>query len=178
MAHPSLIAATDRYNPVARFLHWVVAALVLVAWPLGAVISFVKEDVKLTFYAAHESLGFLILWLMLARLAVRLLFPPPPEPPMPAIFSRTAGLVHGLLYVLLIAQPVVGFLATNAWGFPFKWFGLVDIWSPIGKSSTAPTLSLAHEIMGWSILILFALHLGGVVFHHVLRRDTTLYRMI
>jgi cytochrome b561 len=179
MAHPSLVAATERYNAPARLLHWLVAALVLVVWPLGAVISFVKEDVKLTFYLFHESLGFLILWIMLARLAVRLIAPPPPEPPMPAILVRTAAVVHWLLYGALILQPVIGFLATNAHGFPLQWFGVVEVWSPIGKNPTiAPAFSVVHFTLGWAILVLFALHLGGVLFHHVLRRDTTLYRML
>lgn len=179
MAHPSLIAAVERYNPAARLLHWAVALLVLVVFPFGAVIKFVKDDVKLTFYMIHESLGFLILWLMLARLAVRLVLRPPAEPPMPAIFARTAATVHVALYVALIVQPIAGFLATNAHGFPFAWFGLVEIWSPIAKSPTiAPLFSSIHVIGGYAILLLFLLHMGGVLFHHVIRRDTTLYRML
>lgn len=179
MVHPSLIAATERYRAPVRFLHWLIALLVLAVWPLGAVIQFVKEDVKLTFYLFHESLGFLILWLMLARLALRLIFRPPPHPPMPAIFARTAAVVHVLLYAALIVQPIAGFLATNAWGFPLRWFGAVDVWSPIGTAkSLAPVLSAIHYGTGWLILGLVLLHLGGVLFHHVLRRDTTLYRMV
>jgi cytochrome b561 len=141
------------------------------------VIKFVKEDVKLTFYMLHESFGFLILWLMLLRVLVRWLAPPPPSPPMPAIFERTATVVHVLLYVVLILQPIFGFLATNAFGFPLKLFGLVDVWSPIGKSDWAPALMSVHVALGWALLVLFALHMGGVLFHHVVRRDPTLYRM-
>jgi cytochrome b561 len=179
MVHPSLIAAVDRYNPVARLLHWTVAVLVLAAWPLGMVIKFVKEDVKLTFYLLHESLGFLILWVMLARLAIRLLIPPPPEPPMPALFVHTARIVHILLYAALLIQPIFGFLATNAFGFPLHWFNLVEVWSPIGKRpDLAPRLLEVHVVLGWAILVLFALHILGVIFHHVIRRDTTLYRMV
>lgn len=178
MVHPSIIAAAGRYNPVSQFLHWAIAVLVLVVFPLGAVIKFVKDDVKLTFFAMHESLGFLILWLMLLRLAVRLIFPPPPEQPMPAVFRLAAEIVHGLLYVTLIVQPILGFLTTNAYGFPLLWFGEVQVWSPIGKSPTlAPLLKSAHIATGWAILVLFVLHMGGVVFHHVIRRDATLYRM-
>ena len=35
-----------------------------------------------------------------------------------------------------------------------------------------------HEILAWSILALFVLHMGGVLHHHILRRDATLHRMI
>ncbi|HUG60510.1 MAG TPA: cytochrome b/b6 domain-containing protein, partial [Methylomirabilota bacterium] len=147
--------------------------------PFGAVIKFVKDDVKLTFYMIHESFGFLILWLMLARLTVRLLAPPPPKPPMPAILARTATAVHWALYAALIAQPIIGFLTTNAFGFPLDWFYLVEVWSPVGKNDTLGLLlKSVHITLGYTILVLFALHIGGVLFHHVLRRDATLYRMI
>jgi cytochrome b561 len=96
---------------------------------------------------------------------------------MPAIFERTATVVHALLYAVLILQPIFGFLATNAFGFPLKLFGVIDVWSPIGKSAWAPTLMSVHVALGWALLVLFALHMGGVLFHHVVRRDPTLYRM-
>lgn len=167
-----------RYPVLSRVLHWLVAVLVIAAWPLGMVIKFINEDAKLSFYLLHESLGFLVLWLMLARLAVRLLRPPPPGPPLPLLQERAAATVHVLLYVVLIAQPVIGFLTTNAFGFPLDWFGLVTVWSPIGKSDAAETLKTIHIFLGWSILVLFALHIGGVLHHHVLRRDATLQRML
>lgn len=97
---------------------------------------------------------------------------------MPAIFRFAAGIVHVLLYVTLIVQPILGFLTTNAYGFPLVWFGQFQVWSPIGENPTlAPLLKSAHIATGWAILVLFVLHMAGVVFHHVIRRDATLYRM-
>ncbi|MEX6507300.1 cytochrome b [Jiella sp. M17.18] len=167
-----------RYPAAARALHWLIALLVLVVWPFGMVIKFIKDDAKTGFYFVHESFGFLILWLMLARLAVRLINPPPPRPPLPLWQERIATLNHVLLYAALIAQPIFGFLATNAFGFPLSWFGLVTVPSPIGKSPLAPTLMSVHVFLGWSILVLFALHIAGVIHHHVIRRDPTLQRML
>ncbi|MBP0614168.1 cytochrome b [Jiella mangrovi] len=178
MEHQALVSDVETYHPLARVAHWVVALLVLVVWPVGFVIEFIKDDAKTPFYFIHESLGFLILWLMLARLAVRLIHTPPPEPEMPVLQKRLAATVHFLLYAALIAQPIVGFLATNAFGFPLDWFGLVTVWSPIGKSDLAPTLMGIHAFLGWSILVLFCLHFAGVLQHHVLRRDKTLHRML
>ncbi|MEF2552514.1 cytochrome b/b6 domain-containing protein [Aurantimonas sp. A2-1-M11] len=167
------------YPVASRLMHWLVAVLLLAVWPLGAVIKVVQDDAKTGFYLFHESLGFMILWLMLARLCLRLLYPPPPHPPMPLWQKRVADIVHGLLYAVLIVQPIIGFLATNAFGFPLDWFGLFTVWSPLGKSpDLAPILMNVHEILGWSILALFVLHMGGVLHHHILRRDATLHRMI
>lgn len=178
-AEAQAISTVLKYRAPARALHWTVAVLVLVVWPLGAVIEFVREDVKLTFYMIHESLGFIILWLMLARLAFRLLNPPPPPVPMSPAERRIADWVHASLYALLILQPVTGFLATNAHGFPLTWFWLVPIPSPIDEApAIAPVFSVLHVIFAWAILILFVLHIGGVLRHQILRRDETLERMI
>ncbi|WP_236024924.1 cytochrome b [Arenibaculum pallidiluteum] len=167
------------YRWPAKALHWTTVVLLLIVLPMGAVIKFVKDEVKLDFYAVHESLGLVVLAVMLVRLVFRLLNPPPPHDALPAPLRVVAGAVHWLLYAALIAMPVSGFLATNAWGFPLRWFGLFPVPSPLGEDKAiAPLLSAVHETLGWTILVLLALHVGGVLFHHVLRRDGTLHRML
>ncbi len=167
------------YASGIRVLHWLIALLVLIVLPVGIVIKFVKDDASSTFYLIHESFGFLILWVMLARLACRLIWPPPPAPWLSPFERGLSKTVHWLLYAALIAQPVLGFLMTNAYGFPLEWFGLVTIPSPLGKDpDLAPALAQAHVLLGWAILVLFLLHMAGVVHHHLLRRDPTLYRIL
>lgn len=166
------------YSRVLRALHWIVALLVFLTWPLGLMIGFVKDDVKLDFYLVHESLGFLVLWVMLLRVGFRFFQSAPPLE-RPAVERMAANTVHGLLYIFLIIMPVSGFLATNAHGFPLQWFGVLPIWSPLGKSpEIASTLSEIHEWSAWIILGLFALHILAVMFHHLIRRDATLYRIL
>lgn len=174
----SQLPRSQRYPSSTRLLHWLIAALVLATWPLGFVIHFIKNEAALDFYLIHESLGFLVLWLMLVRVGNKLIARKPPAEG-PAIERIAAASVHGLLYAFLIIMPVSGFLATNAHGFPLSWFGLLPIWSPIGKTpDIAWTLSAIHEWSAWILLGLFALHFAAVLFHHVIRRDITLYRMI
>lgn len=166
------------YSAPARWLHWLVAVLLFATLPLGLVIKFVAEEHKLTFYMLHESIGLVILWLMLARLAVRLIRPPAPRPPMPRWEASLAHLVHGLLYAVLIVQPIVGFLATNAFGFPLDWFWIVPVPSPLGENQElAPRLMAIHVALGYAILVLFALHIAGVLWHRLYRRDRILHRM-
>lgn len=171
------VIRVERFAATSRILHWIVAVLVLAIWPLGFVIKFTKKEVTLDFYMVHESLGFLVLWIMLLRVGNKLLVRAP-QPEGPAIERLVASVVHGLLYLFLIIMPVSGFLATNAHGFPLLWFGLVPVWSPLGKTpDIAWTLSAIHGLSAWILLTLFALHIGAVLFHHVIRRDNTLYRM-
>ncbi|MHA7772074.1 cytochrome b [Roseibium sp. M-1] len=167
-----------RHAGPTRVLHWLIAVLVLATWPLGVVIKFVKGEVAMDFYMLHESLGFLVLWLMLLRVGNKLIARKPPAEG-PAIERLAAAAVHGLLYLFLIVMPLSGFLATNAHGFPLHWFGLVEIWSPIGKSpDIAWTLSAIHSWSAWTLFALLGLHIGAVLFHHVIRRDGTLYRIL
>lgn len=177
MAHDSAYDVA-KYSRISRVLHWIVAMLVFLTWPMGLMIGFVKDEVKLDFYLVHESLGFLILWVMLMRVGARLYTPAPPIQG-PAIERIAAHTVHGLIYIFLIIMPVSGFLATNAHGFPLQWFGLVPIWSPLGKSAQiAPFLSAIHEWSSWIVLGLFALHIVAVIYHRLIRRDATLYRIL
>ncbi|MCM2472299.1 cytochrome b [Rhizobium sp. CG5] len=172
------VIRVERYPATSRLLHWLVAALVLITWPLGFFIQFTKKEVSLDFYLIHESFGFLVLWLMLLRVGNRLMARPP-QPQGPAIERLAASTVHGLLYVFLIVMPVSGFLATNAHGFPLVWFGLVPVWSPLDKApDIAWSLSAIHAWSAWILLLLFALHIGAVLLHHVIKRDNTLYRIV
>ncbi|TDH34928.1 cytochrome b [Pseudohoeflea suaedae] len=166
------------YPPVTRILHWLVAVLVLLTWPLGFTISFISKEWSLDFYMIHESLGFLVLWIMLVRVGNKLTAEAP-EAEGNKLERFAASTVHGLLYAFLIIMPVSGFLATNAHGFPFEWFGLVPIWSPIGKSpEIAGILSGIHWASAWILLGLFGAHIGAVLLHHVIKRDLTLYKIL
>lgn len=167
-----------RYGGPARLLHWLVAVLVLMTWPLGFMIGYVKKEVVMDFYMLHEGIGFIVLWVMLVRVGNKLISQSPPAEG-PAIERHAASAVHGLLYAFLIIMPVSGFLATNANGFPLVWFNLVPVWSPIGKSpDIAGILSTTHAWSSWIILGLFVMHIGAVLLHHVIKKDSTLYRIV
>ncbi|MGH6859572.1 MAG: cytochrome b [Phyllobacterium sp.] len=172
------VVETIRYSPTLRIMHWIIAILVFAVWPLGMLLKYFREDVKLDFYLIHESLGFLVLWLMLLRLGVRLTTAPHP-PQADDWTGRLSRIAHILLYVALILMPLSGFLATNAHGFPLHWFGIVPVWSPVGKTpQIAPYFSAVHTATAWLILALVILHVAGALFHRVIRQDDTIQRML
>ncbi|RJS93591.1 cytochrome b [Salinisphaera sp. Q1T1-3] len=176
---PDHVNARPPYHPAAKAFHWLVAVFVFFVLPLGFLTGLVKSDVSADVYFWHESLGFTVLWLMLARLCVRFLTTVPEKPAgIPLVQAIAAGLSQWLLYLALIAQPIVGFLLTNAHGYAFDWFGVLPIASPIGKSSTwAPILGEIHGFLGWTILVLILVHISGALYHLIIRRDDTLARM-
>ena len=178
-AHPA-----GQYGAIAKLFHWVTLSLMLVALPLGFVIQHVKDASKMGFYALHESVGLTILFVALARLAWRWFSPPPSQPnDNPKLLRTASTAVHQSLYGMLILQPIFGFMATNAWGFPMRgataYLGFIEFpkfmeaWESLAK-----ILSLLHSIGGWLLVVLIMLHVGGALFHHAVRRDGTLMRMI
>jgi cytochrome b561 len=172
-----------RYPPAARWLHWVTAALVVIMFTFGVwIVHFEPEHeaFKLRLYTIHESTGVVVFLLVLARLLRRLANPPAPLPlHVPGHFRTAARANHALLYAVLLMQPVIGFLDTNAWGFPLQWAGLIEIPSPIGKNEAlAPILSGLHWFGAMALLLLIAAHLGGVFYHGVVRRDGVVQRML
>jgi cytochrome b561 len=181
-AHPD-----GQYHTISKWFHWVTVVLMAVALSFGFVIKYIKTDpfsIKLAFYAIHETAGLTILFVAIARLIWRWMSQPPPLPDhMPAAMRTAATVVHHALYALLILQPIIGFVATNAWGFPMQgptaYLGLIDIPAVIGEApALAKVLSQIHTVFAYAIVALLVAHIGGAVYHHAIRRDGTLMRML
>jgi cytochrome b561 len=143
-AHPA-----GQYGAIAKLFHWVTLGLMLVALPLGFVIQHVKDASKMGFYALHESAGLTILFVAIARLIWRWLSPPPTQPSdMPKLMRTASTAVHHALYALLIIQPLLGFMATNAWGFPMQgataYLGFIEIHGGLGRARENP-IPVPHD---------------------------------
>jgi len=121
---------------------------------------------------------------VLLRLLWRLAHPPPPLPDsVPPPLRIAAAAVHHTLYALLLLQPVLGFVATNAWGFPLQgataYLGFIDFPKFMeANEDFAAVVQAIHNTVGWAILVLVALHVSAVVFHQAIRRDGLLLRMV
>ncbi|HEY8613978.1 MAG TPA: cytochrome b [Roseomonas sp.] len=172
-----------RYDAVSRAFHWITVALILAAATLGLWLGHARpedEASKLTLYNIHESIGVTIWAVTLARLGWRIGHPPPPLPAdLPAAIRIAARANHTAFYVWLLTMPVVGFVATNAWGFPLTWFGLIPLPDPVGKDvPLAELLTLIHRLMAWSLIGMIVLHISGALWHQFIRRDGTLRKML
>ena len=172
-----------RYHLIARVLHWVTVVAILAQFILGIWITAFEpkaEPFKLLLYAIHENIGFTLLPLTLCRLWFRYSRPPAPLPPETSTLIRFAAHTnHTVLYLALIGMPILGVLATSAWGFPFTWLGVVPIPSPFGKNDYwAPIFSQLHFIGAWLLGLAILAHIAGALFHGLVRRDGVLQRML
>lgn len=172
----------DKYGSVRKLLHWLVALLVVVQIGLGATIAFAPpadQALAARLFNAHDGIGATILALMLLRLLLRLLLGVPVLPRgVPRFAEWLAHLNHRLLYLLLIVQPVIGYLNNGANGYPWSIFGYYDVPAIIAKDAVlAGYLKTAHLGVGTALVALILLHLLGAFYHGVIRRDGVVQRM-
>lgn len=170
-----------RWGWIAQTLHWLVALAVIGLAAVGLLMQELPTSPdKIKVYALHKSMGLTVLVLVLLRLLWRLLDRRPPYPDsMPVWQRRLASLTHGLLYVLLLAMPISGWLYNSASNFALRWFGLFSV-PPL--SGPDPALkALAQDLHSWGFYLLaalFAVHVAAALKHHLVERDDTLHRML
>jgi cytochrome b561 len=170
-----------KYSRTAIVLHWLVALLILVILPLGMVMTDLDlSPTKLKLYSWHKWLGVSIFALVLVRIFWRVTHPAPPLPlSMPAWQRRAAAALHGLLYVLLLALPLSGWLMSSAKGFQTVWFGVLPLPDLIGKDEgLGEFFEETHETLVGLLLFLLALHVGATLKHHFIDRDGIAVRMM
>jgi cytochrome b561 len=174
-------APTAAYTPVARFLHWLTAALVLILIVVGAVIANTGDwPGKMVVYDLHKSTGMVVLVLVLFRLFYRLTHPPAPLPAdMPPIMQLAAHANHWTLYALLIIQPIVGWIATSAYPAPIPVYWLFEmprIWPE--DRAFSERMFTVHAIVATLLVIVAAIHIGAALYHHFVRKDEVLMRIV
>lgn len=173
--------STTRYTTTAIALHWLVALLIFAAFPLGVYVADLAfSPLKLKLLSYHKWLGVTISLLTVARLAWRATHTPPPLPQtIPLWQQRAAHVLHHLLYVLLLAIPLSGWLMSSAKGFPVVYLGLVQLPDLVGKNAElGDLLKAVHAALNYGLLALLGLHIAAALKHHFIDRDATLRRML
>jgi cytochrome b561 len=169
------------YTITARVLHWITAFLILSMIPLGIVIARDWGGSAQDFlYDLHRSIGAAVIPLVILRLIYRWAHPPLPLPDnIAAIQRRAAHATHWSLYALLIVQPFTGWIATSAYRAPVIVFGLFEL-PPIWPENRAFSEQLfsVHNLIGIAIACLAAAHIAAALYHHFVRKDRILMRMI
>ena len=174
-------ARTDHYPVTSKLLHWLVAICVLTTAPVAITMTRLSEGLtRDTLYNFHKSLGILILVLMILRLINRLAVGAPIHEPGIERWQKTvSSVVHTLFYVLLVAMPIVGYIANSAYGAPTPFFGLFDLPPIVDKNETLSTpLFTIHRLVGWLVIILVLIHVSAALYHRFVRRDNVLQRML
>lgn len=162
-------------------MHWFVAALIFTQFALGWTAALWRlSPVKLNLFVWHKSTGMLILALVLLRLLWRLAHPTPELPAdMPAWERAAARASHALLYALMIAMPVSGWIINSAAGVPFSIFRLIPLPALVAPDKhTAELAALAHLSLFVVLAALVAVHAAAALRHHFVKRNKVLAGML
>ena len=172
-----------RYAASRRWLHWIIFGVVLLAYLCINVFDLFPKGsaARSNVLAAHFTAGLAVLLLVLPRLWLRGRHDPPPiVPPLNLWMKRLSMGTHWALYLFLLAQPILGILATQIGGKPVNLFGftLLPVLSSYIDKDLSEQIEEIHATLGTVFYYVIGLHISAALWHHFYRRDNTLRRML
>lgn len=183
------------YSAAARKYHWIIAFLIFIQFPIGLYMVYrgndmvtvnaqgesikgVWDGITNTLYSSHKAIGLLILLLIVLRLGYRLTQgTPPSDPSVPRALTGISHFLHWSLYILLIATPVLGYIAISYGNF-------LDVFSFRLPAVTPEDKNMSKEVFEWHefaarlVFIFVAVHVVGALYHWLIRRDRVVERML
>lgn len=201
-SHPD---AEPRYTSVAILLHWLIAACLLFNLATGLTFDYMSKGLSGALVPIHISSGISVLALTVIRILWRLTHRPPPLSPMAGWEKGLARLVHLLFYFGMLAAPLTGWAMVSAHpakpvaatrGAPAPKPSGMRVWGVIPLPKLAPIVRIGdqpdgaarlqetheafegyHGTIGWILLGLLILHVGGALKHQLIDRRRELARM-
>lgn len=181
----------NKYTKTAMFLHWIIAVLMIANISLGWVADSLPEDWIRFTIDTHKSIGISVLCLVLMRIFWRLGHRPPN---LPDTFKhwekKLSHLGHWGLYVLMVLVPLSGWMHDSAWKdaathpmqlfytIPWPRIGWIEQIEPALKEKLHDAFGEAHELFSYVLVILFVLHIVGVIKHKLIDRHSIMHRML
>ncbi|NKB43707.1 MAG: hypothetical protein GKS03_05450 [Alphaproteobacteria bacterium] len=178
---------TDQlWGSVTKALHWSIALLIICNIAIAQWISTLEVDVPgdpemwqfLT--PLHKSIGMLALVFIVVRLAWAFSGTRPNLPTDTPQWQRNLTYsVHGLLYMLILLVPIAGYATSSAFDSRFELFGLFVVPNAVPENETVATVTYwLHFVSAWTLAGLVALHAASAVWHHAIKKDDILTRML
>lgn len=167
------MASAQRFTPLQRFLHWLMALCILAMLFVGVGMVSTVAPKYLGLIVLHKSLGIALLILVVIRIGVRLRDGAPALPSdLPAPMKLAAQLSHYLLYGLMFVMPLLGWAMLSAAAYPVVLIGGVRLPPILPQSDRWHTLLWdAHHYLGLVFFAVVLLHLAAALYHALVRRD-------
>jgi cytochrome b561 len=169
----------SHYTRTAVSLHWAMTGLILAGLFMGwTMTDMAISPQRLRIFNYHKWVGVTVLVLALVRVIWRLTHRPPALPAMPSWQRRLAKFGHGLLYVLMLAVPVAGWIYSNASGYPVVYLGVVPLPDLVERNKElADAWVQVHGNLAMILAVLIGLHVLAALQHQFIVKDGTLGRM-
>jgi cytochrome b561 len=171
----------ETYGVVAKFLHWLIAILVVIMLCAGVSFNYLPNgNFMNTLIFIHKSTGVTILGLMVLRLLWSTMNPVPAFPlTMPRWEKIAARFTHSIFFVLIIAMPITGIFMSLAAGYTVPFWGITTVHLTFVPKNKALAAFMAnwHTYLAWTIAAFIALHTLAALKHHYKDKDSILKRM-
>lgn len=173
--------AATHYTRTAVGLHWLLAGLILTALFMGwTMTEMAVSPQRLKVYNWHKWVGVTVLLLAVVRLLWRLTHRPPPL--IESVPRWQRGLAHAghwLLYLLMLVQPLTGWIYSNYSGYPVVYLGKIPLPNLVERDRELAEVWLGiHSTLGMLFAIVVAGHVLAALYHQFGVRDGTLKRML
>lgn len=172
---------TTGYGSLTKSLHWLIFLFIVSLIPIGFFMGDIPvRSIKFQVYNLHKLFGLLVLLLMIVRLAWRWQNVSPQSPlGVPRWQQKLATCVHYLLYALLIAMPVSGWvMATAAGHYPHLWSLQLPLLGLSKNKLIATIAANIHQILAWTIIVTVSLHILAAIKHHFIDKNEVLTRIL
>lgn len=169
----------EHFAPLARWLHWIMAVLLLAMLFIGAGMVASVSERHAWLLNVHKPLGIALLALAVVRLCVRFSTRQPPLPAgLPAAQAFAAKASHWLLYGLMLALPLLGWAMISAAGDPVRLASGVQLPPLLAANAAAfAMLRKAHGYLAYLLFLTVLVHLAAALYHGLIRRDGVLRSM-
>jgi cytochrome b561 len=169
----------ERYGRTAVVLHWLVALLIFTALVLAWVLPRRNAPGYDTLLELHKSVGMVVLAVVVPRLLWKLRNPVAPAAGLTPIEARLSTLTHWALYAVMLVIPLTGYLFASAEGQHLDFFGLFTAASPMATDRTVSrAFEFVHKAGQNVVYVIVGLHVLAALYHHFVKRDGVLRRML
>lgn len=169
----------EHYGALAKFLHWSIVILIIVQYFLAESADELPDGIaKLQILSRHKSIGMLVLLLAVARILWKLANKGLPAPAGTGWMKKSAAAGHGLLYLLILLQPISGWAMSSAANYPVTFFGWFQFPALVAQNHNLhETLQDVHEALFYILVVVAVGHALAAVYHHFFLKDDVLRRM-
>ena len=176
----SMRNTATKWGSVSKTFHWLVVVLLVIQGILGLTMGDFARDTRMELTTLHKSIGITILMVVVLRLLWNLYSRRPAFAPGVTPLERNLAItVEVLLYVLMFAVPIAGWLMSDYGGRPVSWFGVFNLPQLVAENHDLHEVwEHRHEQLFWVLVLLATGHAGMAIYHQVVQRDDTLSRMM
>ena len=174
-------ASLARYGAMARGFHWTLALLIIGLIGLGWYLMGLSyyDRWYYTSLEWHKALGMAALVIGVLNVC-RAIGNPGLAPLATTAWERRATRVmHGLLFFMMVAVPLTGYVISTSAGDGIAIFGWFEVPAVLAKSEALRDMAVElHYYLAYGTAILVLLHVAAALKHQLVDKDDTLRRML